>query len=73
MAVSAYVLIQTEVGKAAYVAGHVRDLPGVISADDVTGSYDVIWWFSILFGVLSALINLPIVEKPVVRPALQPA
>ena len=38
-----------------------------------TGSYDVIWWFSILFGVLSALINLPIVEKPVVRPALQPA
>ena len=42
MAVSAYVLIQTEVGKAAYVAGHVRDLPGVISSDDVTGSYDVI-------------------------------
>lgn len=36
-----------------------------------TGSYDVIWWFSILFGVLSALINLPIVEKPVARPALQ--
>jgi MFS family permease len=30
-----------------------------------TGSYDVVWWLSILFGVLSALINLPIVEKPV--------
>ena len=38
-----------------------------------TGSYDIIWWFGILFGVLSALINLPIVEKPVARPALQPA
>jgi predicted MFS family arabinose efflux permease len=34
-----------------------------------TGSYDVIWWGAILFGVLSALINLPIVEKPVARPA----
>ncbi len=34
-----------------------------------TGSYDVIWWGTILFGVLSALINLPIVEKPVVRAA----
>jgi len=32
-----------------------------------TGSYDAIWWFSVLFGVLSGLINLPIVEKPVVR------
>ena len=31
-----------------------------------TGSYDVVWWLAILFGVLSALINLPIVEKPVV-------
>lgn len=29
-----------------------------------TGAYDLIWWLSILFGVLSALINLPIVEKP---------
>ena len=34
-----------------------------------TGSYDVVWWLSILFGVLSALINLPIVEKPVPRRA----
>jgi MFS family permease len=37
-----------------------------------TGSYDGIWWLSILFGVLSGLINLPIVEKPVRRPALAP-
>ena len=34
-----------------------------------TGSYDVVWWLAILFGVLSAVINLPIVEKPVARPA----
>ena len=33
-----------------------------------TGSYDVIWWGSIFLGVASAVINLPIVEKPVARP-----
>jgi MFS family permease len=38
-----------------------------------TGSYDVVWWLSILFGVLSALVNLPIVEKPVQRLAQAPA
>jgi MFS family permease len=38
-------------------------------AFDRTGSYDVVWWLSVLFGVLSALINLPIVEKPVARAA----
>jgi MFS family permease len=38
-----------------------------------TGSYDAIWWLSILFGVLSGLINLPIVEKPVQRLAIIPA
>lgn len=40
--VQAYVLIQTEVGKAALVADEVRDIPGVDNADDVTGPYDVI-------------------------------
>jgi len=40
--VQAYVLIQTEVGKAALVADEVRDIPGVDTADDVTGPYDVI-------------------------------
>ena len=29
-----------------------------------TGSYDVVWWLSILLGLLSAVINLPIVERP---------
>jgi MFS family permease len=38
-----------------------------------TGSYDWVWWLSILFGLLSAVINLPIVEKPVARPAAVPA
>lgn len=38
----AYILIQTEVGKAAEVAAEVATLPGVASAEDVTGPYDVI-------------------------------
>ncbi len=42
MAISAYVLIQTEVGKAAHVAAAVRQIDGVVAADDVTGPYDVI-------------------------------
>jgi MFS family permease len=37
------------------------------------GSYTPVWWLSVLFGVLSALINLPIVEAPVTRPVAQPA
>jgi len=40
--VQAFILIQTEVGKAALVAEEVRTIPGVDSADDVTGPYDVI-------------------------------
>ena len=40
--VQAFVLIQTEVGKAAFVAEQVRTIQGVESADDVTGPYDVI-------------------------------
>ncbi|MDQ3762896.1 MAG: Lrp/AsnC ligand binding domain-containing protein [Actinomycetota bacterium] len=40
--VQAYILIQTEVGKAAAVAAAVASLPGVASAEDVTGPYDVI-------------------------------
>jgi predicted MFS family arabinose efflux permease len=40
---------------------------------DRTGSYDPVWWLAILLGVLSALINMPIVEKPVSRAAALPA
>ena len=35
---------------------------------DQTGSYDIVWYLSIALGIASALINLPIVEKPVERP-----
>jgi DNA-binding Lrp family transcriptional regulator len=42
MTVRAYVLIQTEVGKAAAVATQIGALEGIVSADDVTGPYDVI-------------------------------
>lgn len=42
MAVQAYILIQTEVGKAASVARAVVDIVGVLQAEDVTGPYDVI-------------------------------
>jgi DNA-binding Lrp family transcriptional regulator len=40
--VHAYILIQTEVGKAAAVAEEISKIPGVISSEDVTGPYDVI-------------------------------
>lgn len=40
--VNAYILIQTEVGKAAQVAKEVAAIDGVNSAEDVTGPYDVI-------------------------------
>lgn len=42
MSVSAYILIQTEVGKAAAVAEQIGALSGVATAEDVTGPYDVI-------------------------------
>jgi predicted MFS family arabinose efflux permease len=38
-----------------------------------TGNYDLIWWLSVALGIASAVINLPIVEKPVHRPAAVPA
>jgi len=41
---------------------------------EIYGSYTVVWWLSIALGIASALINLPIKERPVERePALQPA
>jgi DNA-binding Lrp family transcriptional regulator len=42
MTVAAYILIQTEVGKAADVAREIDAIDGVLSAEDVTGPYDVI-------------------------------
>ena len=40
--VQAYILIQTEVGKASSVAEVISAIPGVLQAEDVTGPYDVI-------------------------------
>jgi DNA-binding Lrp family transcriptional regulator len=40
--VQAYILVQTEVGKAAFVAQAIADITGVTLAEDVTGPYDVI-------------------------------
>ncbi|HEX2497525.1 MAG: Lrp/AsnC family transcriptional regulator [Actinomycetes bacterium] len=42
MVVQAYILVQTEVGKAAQVAREIADIKGVTIAEDVTGPYDVI-------------------------------
>ncbi|MFD4292667.1 Lrp/AsnC ligand binding domain-containing protein [Rhodococcus sp. NPDC058505] len=38
----AYILIQTEVGRATVIADRIRQLPGVLTAEDVTGPYDVV-------------------------------
>ena len=40
--VQAYILIQTEVGKAADVVREIGSLDGITHAEDVTGPYDVI-------------------------------
>ena len=40
--VTAYILVQTEVGKAAQVAKDIVKIEGVQQAEDVTGPYDVI-------------------------------
>ena len=42
MVVQAYILIQTEVGRAADVARSIAEISGVTPAEDVTGPYDVI-------------------------------
>lgn len=40
--VQAYILIQTEVGKARDVATTIKDIDGVAQVEAVTGPYDVI-------------------------------
>ncbi len=39
---------------------------------DYAGSYTPVWYLSIFFGIASAVINLPIVERPVERVAEAP-
>lgn len=40
---------------------------------DSTGSYDVVWWIAVALGIFAALVNLPVKERAIVRPALAPA
>ena len=40
---------------------------------DRTGSYDIVWWIAIALGIAAALINLPIDEREIRRPAVAPA
>ena len=37
---------------------------------DSTGSYDIVWWIAIALGIAAALVNLPIRERAVLRPAM---
>jgi predicted MFS family arabinose efflux permease len=36
---------------------------------DTTGSYDVVWWIAVALGVFAAIVNLPVRETPIARPA----
>lgn len=40
--VSAYILIQTDVGRSPSVVREIAQIPGVLTAEEVMGSYDVI-------------------------------
>ena len=36
---------------------------------DKTGSYDIVWYIAIALGVFAGLVNLPVKEAPIARPA----
>jgi predicted MFS family arabinose efflux permease len=40
---------------------------------DATGSYDVVWYLSMALGIVAGLLNLPIDERAIRRPAAQAA
>ncbi len=40
---------------------------------DTTGSYDVVWYLAMALGIVAGLLNLPIDERAIKRPAPQPA
>ena len=40
---------------------------------ETSGSYDVVWWISVALGLAAALINWPILDAPIQRPAPQAA
>ena len=54
----------------AFLSHQIGGFSGLVIAGwarESLGSYMPIWWLSIGFGVFSAIVNLPIVEKPVER------
>ena len=59
--VQAYILVQTEVGKAAGVARQIAEIAGVMQAEDVTGPYDVIVRASAVEGITRTL-TCPVVH-----------
>jgi Arabinose efflux permease len=40
---------------------------------DATGSYDVVWWIAVALGMFAALVNQPVREHPIARPAVASA
>jgi MFS family permease len=40
---------------------------------DATGSYDIVWWIAVALGVFAAIVNLPVREMAIARPAPQAA
>jgi predicted MFS family arabinose efflux permease len=40
---------------------------------DATGSYGVVWWLAVALGIFAALVNLPVRERAIARPAPVPA
>jgi predicted MFS family arabinose efflux permease len=36
---------------------------------DLRGSYDIVWWIAVALGIFAALVNLPVKESAIVRPA----
>ena len=54
------------------VGGFLGVLLGGLAYDHF-GTYDPVWWLGVAFGIISALINLPIVEEPVSRPLVPAA
>jgi DNA-binding Lrp family transcriptional regulator len=77
--VQAYILIQTEVGRAAAVASEVAGIEGVTRAEDVTGPYDVIVHVeapdveSLDEKVVSAVKNVPGITRTLTCPVVSAA
>jgi len=63
---SGFVFLSHQVGSflGAWLGGRIYDS---------TGSYTLMWWLAVTLGVFAALVNLPVRETAIVRPAMAPA